>query len=278
MGYQPVPEGQLYSTLLRSNFIIPSTVTVRLSALNDVGLFDQNLRSWEDWDLWLRLLPDHIFIGINDVLVEYRIHGSSLSTDPTGMQNAARAVVEKHFGADDGQPGQWSADKRRAYGGLYRYKVLTSISRQNNWQCMPALHNALTADPTIKDDVSLFYELALGSQSFGKRGSGEDLDLEGNALKLEGLIRTTFRLDTSRDLSGIQRNVHAAAYKALGIVAYNTGRMSLSRKYLLRAIYYSPGLLLDGLVLGNLVKTFLGSKQLQYMRNLRRASQKYAGE
>jgi glycosyltransferase involved in cell wall biosynthesis len=268
----------LYQALLRANFLIPSTITMRRDAVVQAGLFDQTLRSWEDWELWLRLLPENKFIGINDVLVKYRIHGSSLSTDTTGMQRAVRAVVEKHFGDEDGSPEHWSADKRRAYGGLYRYAVLSSISRQNNWDCAPALHKALTADPKIKNDLSFFYDLVLGSQPVGKRGSTEDLDLQGNVLHVEALIDSMFRLDARSELSGIRRAVHATASKAIGVAAYNTGRMALSRKYLLRAIYYAPALLLDRLVMGNMVRSFLGSKLLAVMHSLRKASNQYAGE
>ena len=61
-GGPVLPAGEIYQTLLRANFIIPSTVTFRRSVIVTAGLFDQELRSCEDWDLWLRLLPEkHVF-------------------------------------------------------------------------------------------------------------------------------------------------------------------------------------------------------------------------
>jgi glycosyltransferase involved in cell wall biosynthesis len=147
-GGPPVPQEEAYQTLLRANFIIPSTILMRRSDIMKAGLFDQNLRSCEDWDLWLRLLPSHKIIGINDVLVMYRIHGSSLSNNPAGMQNATRMVIEKHFGSDDGHPETWAPDKRRAYGGMYRYHAITTIQRQEDWESgVQYLVKGFKADP-----------------------------------------------------------------------------------------------------------------------------------
>ena len=73
------PPDKIYQTLLRSNFLIPSTILLNRSVVFEVGLFDQSLRSCEDWDLWLRLLPKHKFIGTIDCLVRYRLHEFSLS-------------------------------------------------------------------------------------------------------------------------------------------------------------------------------------------------------
>jgi hypothetical protein len=78
----------LYQVLLRANFIIPSTVLFRRMAIVEFGSFDANLRSCEDWDLWLRLLPMEKIVGTSKCLVRYRVHGSSLSTDVEGMHAA----------------------------------------------------------------------------------------------------------------------------------------------------------------------------------------------
>ena len=90
---------------------------LRKSIVLEAGLFDQSLRSCEDWDLWLRLLPEIEIVGSPKILVRYRIHGSSLSTNVEGMHQAAQAVIQKHFGEDDSQYDLWPVEKRRAYGG-----------------------------------------------------------------------------------------------------------------------------------------------------------------
>jgi len=41
--------------LLKSNFIPSSSVVARKSALIEAGLFDEEFKSCQDWDMWVRL-------------------------------------------------------------------------------------------------------------------------------------------------------------------------------------------------------------------------------
>jgi glycosyltransferase involved in cell wall biosynthesis len=258
---------RIYETLLRANFLIPSTILIRRSVVIAAGLFDQGLRSCEDWDLWLRLLPEHIMVGTDARLVRYRLHGSSLSTNPAGMQQATRAVIQKHFGPDDGQWQNWSAEKRRAYGGVYRYHLLTSVQRQNDWQAGALyLRQALQADPTLATDQDLFYDLALGSQPPGHRGSSYHLNLENNAACISTMLSDVLSSITAPEIASLRRQTWGTAYCALGLVAYNTGQRSLSRGFLLKALYFRPDLWRDTLVIGNLVKSLVSQSMLERMK------------
>jgi hypothetical protein len=264
VGGPPVEPELLYQKLLRANFIIPSTVTFRRKPIVEAGCFDSNLRSCEDWDLWLRLLPTEKIVGAYRSLVRYRVHGSSLSTNVDGMHSAAKKVIEKHFGLDDGKPDEWTPEKRRAHGGVYRYQVITFIQRQNNWDvCVPILKKALMTDPTLAVDLDFFYELALGSQSVGYRGVSELQSLKENADQLEKLID---RACESLDNVSIRRQISGTAFYALGLVFYNLGTRSLSRNYFGKSIYYRPSLILDARLVGNFLKSFLGKGWMKKTR------------
>ncbi len=263
----------LYQTLLRANFIIPSTTVLRRSAVTSAGLFDQKLRSCEDWDLWLRILPARQFASLPALLARYRVHGSSLSADPAGMQQAKSAVVQKHFGPDDRQPDEWSADKRRAYAGLYRYYALIFIQRQNDWPAATRyLRRALQIDATLSADLSLFYELALGAQPVGYRGAPARVDLAANAGHINRLLAGIFAPPAGEQLALLRRPTWGTAYYALGLAAYNTGDVSLSRRFFLRALRFRPGLWRHKLLVGNLVKSLAGSAALNNLRRLRARS------
>ncbi len=268
-GYRDIEPGALYHTLLRANHLIPSTVTIRTAAVRQANLFDPQFRSCEDWDLWLKLSREQqAFIGTRDVLVRYRIHGSSLSANTQYMQHSKRMVIEKHFGQDDGQYGTWTDDKRRAYGGVYRYVLQTDVQRRNHWSAEP-LRQALLADPSIAGDVPFFYELALGSQPIGKRGTSEQLTLTENAARLHAILAEVFKPGADSAVQSMRSRVYSTAYKALGLAAYNLERYALSRKYLLAAVRYHPRYMLDKLVAGNLIKTFLPKRTLSLVRKLR---------
>lgn len=271
VGGPPVDPKVLYQVLLRANFIIPSTVTFRRNPIVEAGYFDTNLRSCEDWDLWLRLLPMGKIVGTFRNLVRYRVHGSSLSANVDGMHAAARKVIEKHFGMDDGKPDQWTQEKRRAYGGVYRYQIITFIQRQNNWDaCVPLLSKALTVDPSLAIDLDFFYELGLGSQQAGFRGTSEVKDLETNAFQLEKIIRV---LNDIPDLESLYRKAFGTAEYALGLIAYGFGERSTSRKYFLKGVSYRPELLVNPQLVSDYLKSFIDQSSMSRIKKLIRGEE-----
>jgi glycosyltransferase involved in cell wall biosynthesis len=262
----------IYPSLLRANFIIPSTVTLRRAVVVEAGLFaeaDRKLHGCEDWDLWLRLSPSHSFAGTAESLVRYRIHGQSLSANFDGMSVSKKNVVIKHFGLDDGRCEIWSSPKKLAYAGLYRYSLVSSIQRRGDWQTGGNyLRKALLIDPAKALDVDLFYELALGSQPVGYRGSFEHVSLETNAEAIMKLLDEVFQ-EGQTDLRALKRATYGTACYAIGLFAYNTGNLALSRNYLWRAGWYSPQLWVSSRLSGLWVKSLLGGGLLNQLRRLR---------
>src|SRR5262249_7376697 len=78
----------------RCNVLVSSLI--RREALFDAGLFDESLRSVEDFDLWARLLAGGGRIADHrQVLVRVRKRRDSLSSDPVWMAEHALTVLEK---------------------------------------------------------------------------------------------------------------------------------------------------------------------------------------
>jgi glycosyltransferase involved in cell wall biosynthesis len=269
VGVPTVPPDRIYQAILRANFIIPSTILAKRSIIVDEGLFDQNFKSLhgcEDWDLWLRIAPRYKFIGTPLSLVRYRLHGQTFSSNPSHMEEAVRAVIDKHFGPDDGKPQDWPANKRRAYGGVYRYIVISSIMRKNDWQMGAVyLRRAMNLDPTLVRDLDLFYELALGSQPIGYRGTSSPLNLEYNARLLDKLLNDAFHTNHIRSKSLLHTAI-GTSYYALGIIAYNTRQFVLCRKFLIKALRFRTDLWQDSIVLGDLIKSMLGRSLLERVK------------
>jgi glycosyltransferase involved in cell wall biosynthesis len=83
---QPRPEADPYSVFLRYNYAgIPATGVFRRSALEEAGNFDETVRGAEDYDLNLRLARQFPVRPYADEVVEYRVHGSSMSQDHASM-------------------------------------------------------------------------------------------------------------------------------------------------------------------------------------------------
>jgi len=203
-------------------------------------------------------------------LVRYRLHGNSLSGNVVGMKRAYRRVVEKHFGVETDPPESWSMAKRRAYGGAYRYFALITIQRENDWNASAAqIQRALEIDPTLATDLDLFYELALGNQPAGYRGSARNLNISDNVVLVQAVLDQVFNTAQSPELRSIRRKAYATAYHALGLVAYNSGEMALARRLLMRSLQFEPGRCRNLTLSGNLLKSFVGAATMFWLRRLK---------
>jgi glycosyltransferase involved in cell wall biosynthesis len=74
-----------------------STTVVRSSVFEAVGLFDEQLRASEDYEVWIRVLHRRAgrIVLIPEVLTEYRVRDNSLSMDPRVFVPNGEAVHAK---------------------------------------------------------------------------------------------------------------------------------------------------------------------------------------
>lgn len=90
-------EGEVtFESLVRQRCVVMTCVTARMSAIREAGMFDESLRSCEDFDLWLRIVRNGGRIVYHRrPLVLYRRHEGSLSSDRVWMLRNLLAVFEK---------------------------------------------------------------------------------------------------------------------------------------------------------------------------------------
>jgi glycosyltransferase involved in cell wall biosynthesis len=85
-----------FARLLAQECNVISAVVMRRELLLRAGLFDEGLRSSEDFDLWLRILKAGGRIAyLRQPLMRYRRHGASLSADPVWMCKHILRVLAK---------------------------------------------------------------------------------------------------------------------------------------------------------------------------------------
>jgi glycosyltransferase involved in cell wall biosynthesis len=78
-------DGYVFDALLRSSFILPSTVMIRRSCLEEVGLFDEGLRYVEDVDLWLRISRKYPVKMVAEPLAVWRRQEDGLTAKVVNM-------------------------------------------------------------------------------------------------------------------------------------------------------------------------------------------------
>jgi glycosyltransferase involved in cell wall biosynthesis len=85
-----------FERLLAQECNVIVSVVARRELLLRAGLFDERLRSSEDFDLWLRILKAGGRIAyLRRPLLRYRRHGESLSADPVWMCKHILRVLDK---------------------------------------------------------------------------------------------------------------------------------------------------------------------------------------
>jgi glycosyltransferase involved in cell wall biosynthesis len=84
-----------YYNLFKTNLVACGSVSLNRSVLDDVGLFNEDYRLAEDYDLWLRISEKYKIEYIHKPLYLYsRINNSSLTSNPNNL-NTLISNIEK---------------------------------------------------------------------------------------------------------------------------------------------------------------------------------------
>jgi glycosyltransferase involved in cell wall biosynthesis len=95
---------EILELLLRGNWIPAgaSNVVARAEVVRELGGFDEKLRHFADWDLWIRLAAAGRGAACPEALVAYVRHPQSMIlTDPRGVVRELRELAAKHRAAAD---------------------------------------------------------------------------------------------------------------------------------------------------------------------------------
>ncbi len=89
-------DGNVYKEMIEWDMVSGgSVVMVRREKLNSVGVFDENLRYREDWDMWIRLSRCASFATVPRVLVGYTRRGQNSSREYERMSREGMIVLER---------------------------------------------------------------------------------------------------------------------------------------------------------------------------------------
>jgi glycosyltransferase involved in cell wall biosynthesis len=97
------PTGDVYAEMLEWDMISGGSVAlIRRDALERVGPLDETLRFREDWDLWIRLARQVLFVTVPRTLVGYTRSPGSSSRDYEQMADEGARVLAKARREDPG--------------------------------------------------------------------------------------------------------------------------------------------------------------------------------
>ena len=91
--------GDMHKKILFTICTTTTNILTKRSALFDVGLFDENLKFWQEYELTIRLAQRKPFYFVDDVLSVYRIDkkdNNRLTNKYTPWKNAVKYIHKKH--------------------------------------------------------------------------------------------------------------------------------------------------------------------------------------
>lgn len=108
-GSHKYRRGKIFDALLFNHFITNSTVVVRRTALEQVGLFAEDLYGVDDIHLWLRICDAFEADFIPGTLVRCRNHGGNMKKDDAIDDRRFHALIDifRRFGLDRSRAAEW---------------------------------------------------------------------------------------------------------------------------------------------------------------------------
>lgn len=237
-------QGDSAELILGNPFHVGSIMVLK-SWQEKIGFFDENLRSYEDWDMWLRLVKAGCKIMTIDQPVSlYRFHTAQMTRNGSQMTRASFAVLDKTYSQAD-LPARWQQLHDQAYANAHIRAAAHGYLAHDFDLAKTHLETAVTLYPPLKIDVDML------------------------ANRLYGLIQLPKTSDPLQFLSDIYENLPATLEQLgkrknhyLGQAAVNKafqtfqqGLYLKARKNALRAIQYQPRYLTNRGVLSILVKS-----------------------
>jgi len=93
----PSKEGDLSRALMMGNCLGgTSSVLIRRQCLDEVGLFDEDLPSFQDYDLWIRIARRYRIAYLAKPLMKYYLHDHKISTNAEAVMRGAEMMIGKY--------------------------------------------------------------------------------------------------------------------------------------------------------------------------------------
>jgi len=95
--HYPVYRGDVRIRLLLGTTIGSPTPLIRSECFQKVGLFDESLKSCQDWDMWKRISEQYEFDFVPEILSITYLHEDQISSNFESLIPGRTRMVEKHM-------------------------------------------------------------------------------------------------------------------------------------------------------------------------------------
>ncbi len=241
------PPEDLSRMLLGNPFHVGS-VLVRTGWQKQAGDFDKSLRSYEDWDMWLRMVQLGCQMGwVDEPVSLYRFHSAQMTRIGSQMTQATFTVLDKIY-SQPGLPEDWLQKHDLAYSNANLRAMAQAYQSQDYALAQKRLLEAVRLNPALIQNQSELLVQRLAALA----------DSPKNRSPLEFLERIYAHLPTELvDLQQRSRDELGTAAVGYAFRAYNKRDYLQARQAAKKALFYRPGWLRNRGVLSVLSKSYL---------------------
>jgi len=144
---KPIPSD--LRKLLIGNPLHVGSVILRRDCQERVGYFDEGLRSYEDWDMWLRLAKAGFQMRwVPRPVSYYRFHTAQMTRIGSQMTKATFAVLD-HVFDDPNLPESWEVLRPQAYSSAYLRAAAQAYLAKDYQQAREDLRQAVALNPEL---------------------------------------------------------------------------------------------------------------------------------
>jgi glycosyltransferase involved in cell wall biosynthesis len=154
----PTERGDLYEALLAGNCIGgTSSVLLRRACFEEIGLFDERLPSFQDYDLWLRIARKFHFEYVREPMLKYFVHDDKIWTNSEALLQGLKLMLRKH--------GHSAAFRRKC--SVYYLSLGVELCERNRLGAgRDALVSAARLNPLAIESYLYLGLALLGSENF----------------------------------------------------------------------------------------------------------------
>jgi glycosyltransferase involved in cell wall biosynthesis len=230
-----------FDDLLLENLFSPESFLFRARCFDVAGLFDENLKSCEDWDMWLRITADvGCILCHNEQLSKHSVRANSMRQHADNMCKSRLTVLEKTLGLPPAKEMPRNL-KQRAYFNAYLKCAWGYYTSGRTEPARESLASAVRSYPTALKDHMTYYEFIKLFEPYGHSDTVDVRKYEKVKDELYAVLDGVFLRQGPICAAMPAREIaYSTAYFGLALRYYKFGDFAKFLEYYKEALKFAP--------------------------------------
>jgi glycosyltransferase involved in cell wall biosynthesis len=134
----PQKSGYVLKDIIYANFIGSPTPLIKKNLFSATGIYDENLESAQDWDLWIRIADKTYFEYVDEILARYVVHGNQISVDFKKKIESMEYILRKYNNLYN--------NNKKAHANIYKKIAVLEFMDGRIPDCRNRLVKAISID------------------------------------------------------------------------------------------------------------------------------------